>query len=107
MVTSYKPPTAILGKRLRAARLAREIPQDRLGVMAGLDEGSASARISRYESGTHEPPISFAQKLAEVLNVPSAYFYATDETLAALILDFHRLPKSSKNKLLLFLTDLK
>lgn len=75
------------------------LPQDKLGVLAGLDEGTASARISRYESGIHEPNIAFAERLATVLKVPTAYFYAADDALAELILSFGRLNSSRRKTL--------
>ncbi len=106
MGSSYKS-SSVFGKRLREARLALDIPQDRLGVLAGLDEGTASARISRYESGVHEPPVSFAERLAKILHVPAAYFYASDDTMAALILDFHNLSKPAKQKVLSYIGSLK
>ena len=43
----------VLGHRLRQARKWMGIPQDKLGVAIGLDESTASARISRYETGVH------------------------------------------------------
>lgn len=107
MENSSNPSSSVFGKRLREVRLALEIPQDRLGVLAGLDEGTASARISRYESGVHEPPFAFVEQLAKVLKVPAAYFYASDDSLAELILAFHRLPKSAKQTLLSCLEALK
>lgn len=53
-----KHPSApsLFGRRLKEARFRADIPQDRLGVMIGLDEGSSSARMSRYETGIHELP---------------------------------------------------
>ena len=77
-----------VGKRLRQARERAGLPQDRLGVLAGLEESSSSARISRYESGLHEPPLSFAESLAKVLGVPAAYFYCSDDRLAEIILHY-------------------
>lgn len=61
------------------------MPQDRLGWAIGLDEHTASARMSRYETGVHEPPYSLVKRLAEALLVPVAYFYADDDELAELI----------------------
>ncbi|MES2771656.1 MAG: helix-turn-helix transcriptional regulator [Pseudomonadota bacterium] len=107
MVKPSKSSSSVFGKRLREARLMSELPQDRLGVLAGLDEGSASARISRYEGGVHEPPFSFAEQLAKVLNVPVAYFFAKNDQLASLILSFHQLPKPAKQELLSYLESLK
>jgi len=79
-------PQTVFGHRLRAAREAASIPQDRLGVMIGLDEGSSSARISRYETGTHQPPFEIAEKLAAVLRVPTAYLYCRSDALSELLL---------------------
>jgi transcriptional regulator with XRE-family HTH domain len=56
-----------------------------LGVLIGLDEGCASARISRYETGIHEPPFSVAEKMAKILEIPVAYLYCVEEDLASLI----------------------
>lgn len=76
------------------------MPQDRLGVEAGLDELSASARMSRYESGTHEPKYGMAIQLASVLNVPVAYFFCDDDLLAELILEMGKLSVDSRRRLL-------
>lgn len=91
---------SVVGRRLREARLRAGIAQDRLGVMIGLDEGSSSARMSRYETGIHEPPLHIIHLLARVLRVPAAYFYAEDDNLAEWILMFNQL-KSSERKVLL------
>lgn len=88
------------------ARQAAGVPQDRLGVLAGLDEGTASARISRYESGIHEPNMAFAQRLASELNVPVAYFYAPDDELAKLILWFGQLNPRKRKSLVEFASEL-
>lgn len=62
------------------------LAQDKLGVSVGLDEQTASARISRYENGIHEPPIKTAQLIANSLGVPLAYLYCEDDQLADFIL---------------------
>ncbi|WP_312741285.1 helix-turn-helix transcriptional regulator [Cedecea neteri] len=80
----------IFCKRLRASRLASGLSQKKLGMLAGIDEFAASARINRYERGIHEVDVQTAQHLATVLNVPLAYFYADDDQLAELILAFGR-----------------
>lgn len=72
--------------RLRAAREAAGLPQDKLGVAIGLDEGCSSARISRYETGAHQPPFETAEQLARVLQIPVAYLYCRSEMLSRLIL---------------------
>jgi len=80
----------IFCKRLKASRLACGLSQRNLGILAGIDEFAASARINRYELGIHEVDIQTAQYLARVLNVPVAYFYTEDEQLAEMILLFSR-----------------
>lgn len=79
------------GARLRQAREWKGLPQDKLGVLIGLDEGCSSARISRYETGVHQPPFETARNLARVLNVPVAYFYCEDDWLAEAILHLDHL----------------
>jgi transcriptional regulator with XRE-family HTH domain len=81
-----EPEFSIFGRRLWEARIRVGIPQDKLGVQIGLDEGSSSARISRYETGKHEASYPTAVKLAEVLNVPVAYLYCDNDDLAGLII---------------------
>lgn len=90
----------VFGRRLREARLRLGIAQDKLGVMIGLDESCSSARISRYESGVHEPAFLTAQHLASVLNVPVAYFYCDDDTLAKLIVDYSTFTSLQRSRLL-------
>lgn len=93
-----KQPASIFGRRLREARERMGIAQDRLGVAIGLDEGSASARISRYETGIHEPPFETAEQLAKVLKIPAAYFYCSDDDLANLVLLWGSLPRTEKRR---------
>lgn len=96
----YTTPRTLFGRRLREARLRAGIPQDKLGVLIGIDELSSSARISRYENGTHEPPFSTAEKLAAALNLPTAFFYCEDDGLARLICGYVLLPPSERERLL-------
>ena len=72
---------SVFGQRMRQARILVGIPQDKLGVLIGLDEGSSSARMSRYENGVHEPPIQVAKRIAEELGVPLAFMYCDDDDL--------------------------
>lgn len=81
----------IFCKRLKEARLAAGLSQKKLGIAAGIDEFVASTRINRYEKGVHEADIHTAQKLAETLNVPLAYFYVENDQLAALVMNFDKL----------------
>lgn len=93
-------PTTLFGRRLRDARNRVGIPQDKLGVVIGMDESSSSARISRYETGIHEPPFATAINLAAALKVPVAYFYCDDDRLADLLVRYASLKKSQKEQLL-------
>ncbi len=86
--------------RLKAAREKTGISQMELGVKAGIDEYSASARINQYERGKHTPDFSTACNLAKVLGIPAAYFYAEDETLAEMINLFAALDKTKQKSLL-------
>ncbi len=90
----------IFCRRLKQARLASGLSQKRLGIAAGIDEFVASTRINRYEKGVHEPGTEIVQKLAEVLRVPLAYFYAEDDDLAELMLIFLRLTKDEREDVL-------
>lgn len=84
MVTSTRT-LPLFSRRLKAARERLGITQMELGVRAGIDEFSSSARINQYERGKHTPDFLTAKHLAKVLGVPTAYFYAEDDTLAELI----------------------
>lgn len=90
----------IFQKRLKAARKYRGLSQKGLGIAAGIDEFVASARINRYEKGVHEAKLNVVQRLADVLNVPLAYFYASDDELAELILLFSSLTHEHRSILL-------
>lgn len=79
------------GARLKQARLAAGLSQKMLGIKAGIDEFTASPRINRYELGIHKPNLLTAKRLAEVLDVPMAFFYTdTDDVLAEILLDYHK-----------------
>jgi transcriptional regulator with XRE-family HTH domain len=45
------------GLRLKAARLEAGLSQEQLGLQAGLEVESASARMNRYERGTRVPAV--------------------------------------------------
>lgn len=71
--------------RLKEARLAKGLSQKALGIAAGIDEFSSSARINQYERGKHTPDFSTLEKLANVMDLPTAYFYAQEDWLAEII----------------------
>ncbi|AWH90100.1 helix-turn-helix domain-containing protein [Limnobaculum parvum] len=76
----------MLPKRLKAARKKAHLTQEKLGVMAGIDESTARSRVSQYESGTYRPPFEMMCAIAKVLNVPECYFYTIDDEFAESIL---------------------
>ena len=92
--------STVFGRRLRQARKWAGLPQDRLGVAIGLDETTSSARISRYETGVHEPPIATARLLALELGVPLAFLYCDDDELAAALLNLASMSATERRRLL-------
>jgi len=94
---------SIFGLRLKSARIAMGLAQDKLGVQIGLDESSSSARMSRYESGVHEPSYLTAINIANALKVPTAYLYCEDDQLAEIILLTGRLCSEDRNTLIKYL----
>lgn len=86
MKSVYLEPSNVVGRRMRARREALQWSQEKVGVLIGIDESSSRARISRYELGTHEPPVKTARHIAEVLGIPLAYLYCEDEEIANLLL---------------------
>lgn len=75
----------VVGRRMRSRREELGWSQEKVGVLIGIDESSARARISRYELGTHEPPLKTARQIADALGVPLAYLYCDEEDLAMLL----------------------
>jgi transcriptional regulator with XRE-family HTH domain len=90
----------VFAKRLKEARSRRRISQKQLGILAGIDAFSASARINQYESGKHVPDLLTAERLATVLQIPAPFFYARDDELAGWILAFDRVSPSVRKSIL-------
>ena len=88
----------VVGRRMRARREELGWSQEKVGVLIGIDESSSRARISRYELGTHEPPVKTARLIADALNVPLAYLYCADEDIASLLLRLGQLPKARREQ---------
>jgi transcriptional regulator with XRE-family HTH domain len=86
------PNLNIVALRLRQARLGAGLSQEKLGILAGIDEFSASARVNQYERGKHVPDFQMLERFAEVLATPLPYFYARDDALAEYILKFKNTP---------------
>ncbi|MDI1308624.1 MAG: helix-turn-helix transcriptional regulator [Methylotenera sp.] len=89
---------SIFSKRLKEARLRKGISQEQLGLEAGLDAMSASARMNRYELAKRVPDFSLVERLAAVLEVQTAYLFTKDDDLANFILDFNILDDTQKNE---------
>lgn len=78
----------MLPHRLKAARLKAGLSQERLGILAGIDEATASARMNQYERGIHTPDFELACRLASVMHIPACYFYTVEDDLAEMILGY-------------------
>jgi len=91
---------SIVAKRLKEARLRAGVSQKQLGIRAGIDEFTASARINQYERGKHMPDLQTLTRLADVLYVPVPYFYCQDTELADVIVRFAALSKAQRRRLL-------
>ncbi|ACS86987.1 MULTISPECIES: helix-turn-helix transcriptional regulator [Enterobacterales] len=79
----------MIPKRLKAARLRANLTQEKLGVLAGIEEATAYSRLSHYENGTHKPTFELACEFARVLNVPECYFYIVDDEFAEDVLNLY------------------
>ena len=91
---------SVFCQRLKLVRLAKGLSQKKLGIAAWIDEFVASTRINRYEKGVHEASMEVAQQLADVLQIPLAYFYTADDVLADMMLAFMALSPEEKTKVL-------
>ncbi len=80
-----KKPKTPIGGRLRQAREQLQLSQKQLGILAGIDRFSASARVNQYEQDKHVPDYSTAKRLAKVLGVSVTYLYADEDGLAEFI----------------------
>ena len=88
-------------------RLARGVSQKRLGILAGIDEFSASSRINQYEKGKHVPDYMTATRLAKAMDIPVTYLFADDDELAFVILALDKAPRRKKAQIMKLLKDSK
>ena len=91
---------SVIGRRLKEARLRAGLSQEGLGLEAGLEPESASTRMNRYETGTRVPDIELMERIGSVLGVPAAYFYASDDQVAELLIAFNALSPKVRAKAL-------
>ncbi len=100
MPLSSESPTShvqgVVARRLRQAREAAGLSQRQLGIVAGLDISVASPRINQYEQEKHMPNVQMLERLGQILDRPLPWFYATDDALAELILDYHQSRKAGE-----------
>ena len=89
-----------LGRRLKEIRTVMGFSQKQLGIQAGLDQFVASSRINRYELAVHKADYLIVQRLADILNIPTAYFFTEEDDLAELMLIYFRASQRQKNLLL-------
>ena len=75
------------------------LTQQELGVLEGIDEDNAGAKMNQYEQGVHIPKFPRLKDLAKALQVPTAYFYAESDELAEILYAYERLSKKNRNTL--------
>lgn len=63
------------------------------------DQNTGAPRVSRYETGKHEPGQETVEEIAVALGVPVAYFYATSDILADIILKVGFLPENEQARI--------
>src|SRR6185312_12403774 len=90
---------SVIARRIKQARELAGLSQQELGIKAGIDELSASSRISQYERGVHAPDFPTAERLAKVLRVPAPFLYAVDDSLATWILAFNKVSPSVRKEI--------
>ena len=56
--------------------------------------------MNQYEKGKHTPDFATLKRLAEVLDVPTSYFYCEEDWLAKAIRALHTLSVTKRNRLL-------
>lgn len=93
--------------RLRQARERAGLSQKKLGILAGIDEFSASPRINQYERGKHVPDVYMVERLARVLRIPAIYMYCENEIMATIILEFNTLSEEAQADVLLYVVGLR
>ena len=93
---------SVLSNRLKQARLNAGLSQEALGVAAGIDEMSASARMNQYERGKHHPDFQTVERIAKALKYPVEYFFSQDEEVARMLIGFHALDQRGRAQTLRF-----
>jgi transcriptional regulator with XRE-family HTH domain len=99
-----------IGYRLRMARQAANLSQERLGEQLGI----TFQQIQKYERGTNRVSASRLQQIAGILNVPLSFFfnerpgsegsdlqaaYSMDPQVQLLVTAFHKMSKPVRKKI--------
>ncbi|MBV8043046.1 helix-turn-helix transcriptional regulator [Pluralibacter sp.] len=77
-------------RRLRAAREAAGLSQEKLAELIGIDGANSRSRLSNYEVGRFSPPYDVIVRIAKLLNYPEYYFYVLDDDIAEMLLKHHQ-----------------
>ncbi|WP_411704859.1 helix-turn-helix domain-containing protein [Edaphovirga cremea] len=83
-------------KRLKEAREAAGLSQEKLSELIGVEGVNTRSRLSNYEVGRFTPPFYFVIRVAKALDYPEGYFYTIDDDFAENMLQFHRKRMSSE-----------
>lgn len=84
----------MIPKRLKEARMRAKLTQEKLGVLAGIEEATAYSCLSHYENGTHKPTFELVCEFTRVLDVPECYFYTVDDRFSDEVLKLYMKFKS-------------
>lgn len=93
-----------VGNRLREARKAKGISQDRLAIQ--IEHPVTFQQIQKYERGSNRLAASKLWEFAEALNVPPAFFFPSSEAHIQevdLLRHFRNLSEDKKKALLILL----
>ncbi|NLS13934.1 helix-turn-helix transcriptional regulator [Vibrio sp. SM6] len=86
-------------QRLKEARKQASLSQKALGILIGMDESTASARMNQYEKGRHTPDVQTLKLIADALEVPLNYFFCEDEVSAELAIAISKLSADQKKRI--------
>ena len=87
-------------KRIKEARIAKDISQVLLGILIGFEQTVASSRMNQYEQGKRVPNFQTLEKMAEQLGVPVAYFFCTSDNMAEMVKAFGKMSEAEQAQLL-------
>ncbi|HIB1616947.1 TPA: helix-turn-helix domain-containing protein [Salmonella enterica subsp. enterica serovar Muenchen] len=77
-------------KRLKEAREAAGLSQEKLAQLVDVESVNSRSRISNYEAGRFSPPFEFVCRVADVLGYPEYYFYTVNDVTAQVLLQQYR-----------------